>query len=67
VVLLETSWKEITKIKAEGEKVRIVAKIDHFESKNLFTVFFRTLGVVHLSYLDNGKTKGETGSNNPKT
>ena len=32
-------------------------KIGQFESKNMFTLFFRTSGVVNISYLDMGKTK----------
>ena len=42
---------------AEGEKARTVLKIGQFESKKMFTIFFRILGVVHISYLDKGKTK----------
>jgi hypothetical protein len=34
-----------------------VLKIGQFESKNMFTIFFRTSGVVNISYLDKGKTK----------
>ena len=41
---------------AEGENARTVVQIGRFESKNLFTLFFRTSGVVHISYLDKGKT-----------
>ena len=41
---------------AEGEKAKTVVKIGSFESKNLLTIFFRTSGVVHVSYLDKGKT-----------
>ena len=32
-------------------------KIGQFESKNMFTIFFRISGVVNISYLDKGKTK----------
>ena len=55
-------WRQVGKKKsnkswvAEGEKARTVVKIGRFESKNLFTIFFRTSGVVHISYLDKGKT-----------
>ena len=42
---------------AEGEKTWPVLKIGRFESKNMLTIFFRTSGVVHISYLDKGKTK----------
>ena len=31
-------------------------KIGQFESKNMFTIFYRTSGVVNISYLDKGKT-----------
>ena len=41
----------------EGEKVRTVVKIGQFESINKFTIFYRTSSVVHISYLDKGKTK----------
>ena len=58
MVLLETSRKKQSNKswEAEGEKARTVVKIGRFESKNLFTIFFRTSGVVHISYLDKGKT-----------
>ena len=55
-------WRQVGKKQsnkswvAEGEKARTVVKIGRFESKNLFTIFFRTSGVVHISYLDKGKT-----------
>ena len=45
------SWVE------EAEKARTMVKIAQFKSKNMFTLFFRTSGVVHISYLDKGKTK----------
>jgi hypothetical protein len=41
----------------EGEKVRTVVKIGQFESINMFTIFYRTSSVVHISYLDKGRTK----------
>ena len=39
----------------QGEKAKTEIKIDRFESKNMFTIFFRTTVVVHISYLDKGK------------
>jgi hypothetical protein len=33
-----------------------VLKIGQFESKNMFTIFYKTSGVVNKSYLDKGKT-----------
>ena len=45
----QTSWV------AEGEKARKVVKIGRFKSKNLFSIFFTTSGVVHISYLDKEK------------
>ena len=58
---METSRKEAIKQSkkswvAKGEKAPTVVKIGRVESKNLFTIFFRTSGVVH--YLDKGKTIG---------
>ena len=40
----------------EGEKAREVVRIGRFEPKNLFILFFRASGIVHISYLDKGKT-----------
>ena len=59
MVLLETSRKEAIKQKlgSRGRKGSDRGKkIGRFESKNLFTIFFRTSGVLHISYLDKGKT-----------
>ena len=39
---------------SESKKTRTVEKIGYFESKNLFTTFFWTPGVVNISYLDKG-------------
>jgi [histone H3]-lysine36 N-dimethyltransferase SETMAR len=36
---------------SEGEMARTVARIGRFEPKTMFTIFFRTSGVVHISYL----------------
>ena len=36
-------------------KVSNSGKYGHFESKNLVTIFYSTLSVVHISYLDTGK------------
>jgi histone-lysine N-methyltransferase SETMAR len=41
---------------AEGEKARAVVRIDRFEPKTMFTIFFRTSGVVHISHLKPGET-----------
>lgn len=41
---------------AEGEKAREVVKIDRFEHKTMFSIFFRTSGVVHISHLKEGET-----------
>ena len=55
-------WRQVGKKQsnkswvAECEKARSVVKIGRFESKILFTIFFRTSDVVHISYLDKGKT-----------
>ena len=43
------SWVE------EGKKAREVVIIGRFEPKNIFTIFFRASGIVHISYLDKGK------------
>ena len=40
----------------EGEKPRTVVKRDRFEPKWMFTIFFRTTGVIHISYLKKGET-----------
>ena len=50
-------WKQSNKSwVAEGEKAREVVRIGRFEPKNLFIIFFRASGIVHISYLDKGKT-----------
>ena len=41
---------------AEGEKAREVVKIDSFEPKTMFTIFFMRSGVVHISHLKPGET-----------
>ena len=41
----------------QAEMARTIVKIGQFESNNMFTLFFRTSGVVHISYLDKRKTK----------
>ena len=41
---------------AEGESQRTVVRQGRFESKRMFRIFFKSNGVVHLSYLDKGKT-----------
>lgn len=45
-----SSWVE------EGEKARTVARIGRFEPKTMFTIFFKTSGVVHISHLKSGET-----------
>jgi [histone H3]-lysine36 N-dimethyltransferase SETMAR len=41
---------------AKGEKSRKVVKPSRYLPKAMFTLFFKTTGVVHLSYLEKGKT-----------
>jgi len=41
---------------AEGEPPRTIEKRGRFEPKTMVTVFFRSSGVVSLSYLDKGKS-----------
>ena len=41
---------------AEGESPRTVVRQGHFEPKTMFSIFFKSNGVVHVSYLDKGKT-----------
>ena len=41
---------------AKSQKPRTVAKIGRFEPKNMFSVFFKRDGPVHISYLKRGKT-----------
>jgi [histone H3]-lysine36 N-dimethyltransferase SETMAR len=41
---------------AEGENARTVVRIGRFEAKTMFSIFFRTSGVVHSSYLEPGET-----------
>jgi [histone H3]-lysine36 N-dimethyltransferase SETMAR len=41
---------------AEGQNPRTVVRQGRYEPKTMFTIFFRTTGVVHISYLDEGKT-----------
>ena len=54
-------WRQVGKKQTNkswvAEMARAVKKIGKFESKNMFTLFFRTSGVVPLSYLGKGKTK----------
>ena len=40
----------------EGEFPKIVVKRDRFEPKNMFYIFFKTSGAVHVSYLEKGTT-----------
>ena len=41
---------------AEGESSRTVLRQGRFEPKTMFSIFFKSNGVVHVSYLDKGKT-----------
>jgi histone-lysine N-methyltransferase SETMAR len=41
---------------AEGESPRTVVKRNQFEPKTMFSIFFKSTGVVHLTYLESGKT-----------
>ena len=41
---------------AEGQSPRTVVKRHQFEPKTMFGIFFKSSGVVHLTYLESGKT-----------
>ena len=41
---------------AAGEKPRTVVRQGRFEPKTMFSIFFRTTGVAHISYLQSGRT-----------
>ena len=41
---------------AEGEAPRTMVRRDRFEPKTMFSIFFKSNGVVHVSHLDRGKT-----------
>ena len=41
---------------AEDEGPRTIVRQGRFEPKAMFTIFFKSNGVVHISYLDSGKT-----------
>jgi len=47
--LANASWA------GEGESPRVVRR-DRFEPKNMFYIFFKTTGVVHLGYVEKGDT-----------
>jgi histone-lysine N-methyltransferase SETMAR len=40
----------------QDESPRTVVRRGRFEPKTMFSIFFRTTGAVHLSYVDGGKT-----------
>ena len=40
----------------EGDCPRELVRRGRFEPKTMFSVFFKRSGLVHLSYLENGKT-----------
>ena len=42
---------------AEGQSPRTVVKRYQFEPKTMFSIFFKSSGMVHLTYLESGKTK----------
>ena len=41
---------------AKGEIPKTVVRQRHYQPKAMFTLFFKTTGVVHLSCLEKGKT-----------
>ena len=41
---------------SEAENPRTIVRRGNFEPKTMFTVFFKSNGIVHISYLDKGKT-----------
>ena len=45
-----TSWV------AESESPRLLVRKGRFEPKTIFSIFFKSNGVLHVSYLDKGKT-----------
>ena len=40
----------------EGEGPRTVIKWDRFEPKNMFSIFFKTTGMIHIDCMENGAT-----------
>lgn len=40
----------------EGQSPRTVVRLGRYEPKTMFSIFFKSNGVVHISYLDKGKT-----------
>ena len=40
----------------EGERPRTVVKQSRYEPKTMFSIFFRSTGVEHISYMEEGKT-----------
>ena len=40
----------------EGESSKTVVRRDRFEPKSMFYVFLKTVGVVHLGYVEKGDT-----------
>ena len=41
---------------AEGESPRTLVRQGHFKPKTILSIFFKSNGVVRVSYLDKGKT-----------
>lgn len=41
---------------SEGQRPRTVVKRNQFEPKTMFSIFFKSNGVIHISYLQSGKT-----------
>jgi histone-lysine N-methyltransferase SETMAR len=39
----------------QGQSPRTVVRRNRFEPKTMFSIFFKTTGLVHISYVDNGK------------
>ena len=47
---LNASWVK------EGDKPRTVVRLNRFEQKTMFTIFFKRSGCLHITYMDKGKT-----------
>jgi histone-lysine N-methyltransferase SETMAR len=61
MVLSQANWKE-TKNKSwvtDGEKPRTVRQ-GRFEPKTMFSIFFKTSGAAHISYIKSNKTINHT-------
>ena len=40
----------------DGESPRTIVRRGRFEPKTMFSIFFKSTGALHISYMDNGKT-----------